>query len=249
MLFRDNNIALPIFGAIFSVPCFRYIVGKPHLASSGRFVLLTFNLTCLYAYNFRKTGLEAEQVGFQRTIAVALGVIWATILNHLLWPNEARRELSAGLSELLSQMAWLCQHTISASPSVPSSTQTVRDPSALESQTLVSGRDQEEDEPTQHLELYLRLRLLKLESLLVQTKHEPRLKGPFPVETYRKYLMCCTEILDKLHSIRCVTRRQEWHSTIREDWVVPVNSLRREMVGNMLVGRARLVIFRPSQMF
>lgn len=45
-LFEDNNVILPIFGAIFSIPCFQYIVGKPHLASSGRFVLLTFNLTC-----------------------------------------------------------------------------------------------------------------------------------------------------------------------------------------------------------
>lgn len=44
-VFPDNNVALPLIGALFSIPCFRYIVGKPALASTGRFVLLTFNLT------------------------------------------------------------------------------------------------------------------------------------------------------------------------------------------------------------
>lgn len=43
--FRDDNVVLPLIGGLFSVPCFRYIVGKPALASTGRFVLLTFNLT------------------------------------------------------------------------------------------------------------------------------------------------------------------------------------------------------------
>lgn len=55
--------------------------------------------TTVYSYNVRKTNVEAEQVAFQRTVAVTIGVIWATMLNHLLWPNEARRELTLGLSE------------------------------------------------------------------------------------------------------------------------------------------------------
>lgn len=49
-LFPDNNVALPIFGALFSIPCFCWIIGKPQLASSGRFVLLTFNLTARESY-------------------------------------------------------------------------------------------------------------------------------------------------------------------------------------------------------
>ncbi|CAO1636073.1 unnamed protein product [Parajaminaea phylloscopi] len=237
VLFRDNNVILPILGALFSVPCFCYIVGKPQLASSGRFVLLTFNLTCLYAYNLRKTGLEAEQVGFQRTIAVAVGVIWATVLNHLLWPNEARRELAVGLSDMLSEMAWLCQRVVASNlvESAQSSRVVSMGPDVLEAQTLLCDENADDDAPMQQMELYLRFRLLRLEDLLIQTKHEPRLKGPFPVDTYRKYLACCTEILDKLHSIRCMTRRKEWDSTIRKDWIVPVNLHRREMVGNILL--------------
>lgn len=98
-LFPDNNVALPIFGALFSIPCFCWIIGKPQLASSGRFVLLTFNLTALYSYNIRKVGIEVDEIAFHRTVAVIVGVAWATVLNHLIWPFEARRELARGLSE------------------------------------------------------------------------------------------------------------------------------------------------------
>lgn len=49
-LFRGNGVVLSIFGFFFSLPCFYYIVAKPQYAATGRFVLLTYNLTCLYAY-------------------------------------------------------------------------------------------------------------------------------------------------------------------------------------------------------
>lgn len=98
-LFPDDHVALPVFGALFSVPCFWWIIGRPQLASSGRFVLLTFNLTALYSYNLRKVGIEVEEIALHRTVAVIVGVAWATVLNHLVWPFEARRELARGLSE------------------------------------------------------------------------------------------------------------------------------------------------------
>ena len=48
--FPENPYALSAFGFFFSIPCFYYIVSRPDLAASGRFVLLTYNLTCLYWY-------------------------------------------------------------------------------------------------------------------------------------------------------------------------------------------------------
>lgn len=48
-LFPENGVVLSIFGFFFSLPCFYYIVAKPQYATTGRFVLLTYNLTCLYA--------------------------------------------------------------------------------------------------------------------------------------------------------------------------------------------------------
>ena len=46
--FPENAIALSVFGFFFSMPCFYVIVGMPEYATTGRFVLLTYNLSCLY---------------------------------------------------------------------------------------------------------------------------------------------------------------------------------------------------------
>jgi len=85
------------------------------------------------------------------------------------------------------------------------------------------------------MELHLQIKLIELQGLLAQTQHEPRLKGPFPVALYRSMLMSLQTILDKLHSMRCVTSRQEWHTTVQRDFIVPVNKERREMAGNIIL--------------
>ena len=59
-------------------------------------------------------------------------------------------------------------------------------------------------------ELHLQIKLIELQGLLAQTQHEPRLKGPFPILLYRSILTSLQTILDKLHSMRCVTTREEW---------------------------------------
>src|SRR5260221_596202 len=59
-------------------------------------------------------------------------------------------------------------------------------------------------------ELHLQIKLIGLQSLLSEAQHEPRLKGPFPVVLYRQILTSLQRILDKLHSMRCVTTREEW---------------------------------------
>ena len=59
-------------------------------------------------------------------------------------------------------------------------------------------------------ELHLQVKLIELQTLLKQTQHEPRLKGPFPIALYRGILTSLQVILDRLHSMRCVTTREEW---------------------------------------
>jgi hypothetical protein len=65
-------------------------------------------------------------------------------------------------------------------------------------------------EPYSNRELHLQIKLIELQGLLAQTQHEPRLKGPFPVQLYRQVLTSLQTILDKLHSMRCVTTKEEW---------------------------------------
>lgn len=66
--------------------------------SSLNFVLLVLS-NPVYSYNLRKLGTEVEEIAVHRSISVTVGVLWATILNQLVWPFEARRELAGGLSE------------------------------------------------------------------------------------------------------------------------------------------------------
>ncbi|CBQ71786.1 related to BRE4-protein involved in endocytosis [Sporisorium reilianum SRZ2] len=246
-LFPDNNVVLPAFGLLFSIPCFRYIVGKPQLASSGRFVLLTYNLTALYSYNLRKTDVEVEQIAYQRTVSVIVGVLWATVLNQLVWPFEARRQLALGVSDVLFKLAWLYQRLVLSYSRDPSQVRQGGNDDEDGDDRRDDGDDDDEEaallgsfasrhgDEFQAIELHLQVSLIKLEGLLAQTKNEPRLKGPFPVATYRSMLACCQNILDKLHSMRCVTTRQDWYRHVRRDFVIPVNAERREMVGNVLL--------------
>jgi len=59
-------------------------------------------------------------------------------------------------------------------------------------------------------ELHLQSQLVELRDLLGQTKNEPRLKGPFAFGFYKEVLLSCERIVDRLHSMRCVTARDEW---------------------------------------
>lgn len=67
-----------------------------------------------------------------------------------------------------------------------------------------------QSQPTPNRELHLQIKLIELQGLLAQAQHEPRFKGPFPVSLYRNILTSLQTILDKLHSMRCVTTKEEW---------------------------------------
>lgn len=111
--------------------------------------------------------------------------------------------------------------------------------SALSRQTTIQGAASERtdllprpppqpDEDFVAMEIELQLTLIRISGLLASTKHEPRLKGPFPVNEYRPVLAACQAILDSLTAIVRMTKREAW-AVIRRDYVLPVNKERREM--------------------
>lgn len=71
---------------------------------------------------------------------------------------------------------------------------------------------------------------MQLQGLLAATAHEPRLKGPFPVQTYRTILTSSQNILDLLTSIQQATTREAWYKSIRRDFIQHVQQERRQMV-------------------
>ncbi|KAI0708907.1 Fusaric acid resistance protein-like-domain-containing protein [Cerioporus squamosus] len=238
--FPENAWVLSIFGFFYSIPCFYYIVAKPQYATSARFVLLTYNLTCLYCYNIRQKDVAVFDIAFQRALAVTIGVVWAAIVSRYWWPAEARRELSRALGEFCLNVGWLYTRLVAfnsfSDEEFHLHVVTEEESPTEESHLLhVNPAMTESIQHFMAMELHLQIKLIELQGLLAQTQHEPRLKGPFPVALYRSILTSLQSILDRLHSMRCVTSREEWHTTVRTDFIIPVNRQRREMVGNVIL--------------
>ncbi|KAL1940894.1 hypothetical protein VTO73DRAFT_7935 [Trametes versicolor] len=239
-LFPENPYVLSIFGFFYSIPCFYYICAKPQFATSSRFVLLTYNLTCLYCYNIRQRDISVFDIAYHRAVAVTVGVVWAAVVSRYWWPAEARRELSRALGEFCLNMGWLYTRLVAFNSFSDNDLQmhAMEDENSPTEETHLLAVNPALSQSIQHfmaMELHLQIKLIELQGLLSQTQHEPRLKGPFPVALYRSILTSLQTILDRMHSMRCVTSREEWHTTVRHDFIVPVNRDRREMVGNVIL--------------
>lgn len=77
-LLGDYGIILPFVGAILSIPFFVIILTQPAYAPAARFLLLTYNLTCLYAFNLRggeDDELNVFEIAWHRTIVRLLDLI------------------------------------------------------------------------------------------------------------------------------------------------------------------------------
>lgn len=244
-LFKHQPVMLTLCSFLYSIPCFYYIVNYPQYATSGRFVLLTYNLTCLFSYNSRDDNIPVLTVALHRATAVTIGVIWAFIVSRYWWPIEARRELGRVLSEFCVNICWFYQCLVSSYSVHPSILNKIAS-GKTENLTHHGGADTgaEMNSPT-HLaapinefmamELHLQLKLIELQELLAQTQNEPRLKGPFPVALYRTILTSLQSTLDMLHSLRCATTQEDWYMEVRKQFIIPVNKERREMVGNIIL--------------
>ncbi|KAI9437537.1 Fusaric acid resistance protein-like-domain-containing protein [Lactarius indigo] len=238
-LFHKTPVMLAVFGFFFSMPCFYYIVAKPQYATTGRFVLLTYNLTCLFSYNSRQMEIPVIDIAFHRSTAVTVGVVWAGFVSRFWWPSEARRELSKQLGDFCLNIGWLYTRLVASNSFSPENPMEVvdseQDDPNEETALLLPRTLNKSVEEFMAMELHLQRKLIELQDLLKQTQHEPRLKGPFPVKLYRSILASLQTILDRLHSMRCVTTREEWYTSVRRDFILPVNKERREMVGNIIL--------------
>lgn len=77
----------------------------------GRFIMLTYNLSVLYAYSLSQQDADAPgdeggkdpiitEIALHRVVAVLSGCIWGIIITRLIWPISARSRLKDGLSIL-----------------------------------------------------------------------------------------------------------------------------------------------------
>lgn len=203
-------------------------------------------------------------IAFHRAVAVSLGVVIGVAVTSYIWPYEARVELRKGLSDLLLNISWLYNRLVSVYSTnldrvsmVPSQERSQQSRSRLQAllrkttfqerfqnpeveiNRTINGEGEMDIEMMNKefmaIELSLQLQLLQLYALLAETPNEPRLKGKFPVATYKNMLGSCQNILDRFLSMRLVITKDQWLESARRDFIVPVNKERREMVGNVLL--------------
>lgn len=229
LLFPDHMYPLILCTWLFSIPNFWMILHHKH-GKFGQFTLLAYNLVMLNKYNDRDTHqVEVTWLALTRCLSILVGVIFGLFVTAYVWPYEARVELRKGVSDLLLRLAWLYQKLVAV--------YSERHPvlSSKWEQAEIKERRLQTAQAFLDSELHLQRTLLELQGLLAQTPNEPRLKGAFPVDMYKKILSSCQNITDKFSSLRTVILKDAWFEEVQQDFIMPVSQERKEVVGNVLL--------------
>lgn len=113
-LCQGNPYALVFMGWLVSLPCF-YIIVALGKGPMGRFILLTYNLSCLYAYSLSvKEGEDDDdeggehpwirEIALHRFLATVVGCLYGLVITRVIWPISARQKFKDGLSILWLRM-------------------------------------------------------------------------------------------------------------------------------------------------
>ena len=192
-LSNGNVFALAFFGWLMALWNFYIIVAEGN-GPFGRFIMLTYNLSALYAYSLSVKDDDHDddeggvrpiigEIALHRVVAVISGCLWGMIITRLIWPISARRKFRDGLSLLLLRMGLIWK----------------RDPLSIvtEGESKHSYLDLRE-------ELQMQRYLNRLESLSTSAASEFELKGPFPSSIYTRVLKSLGGMLDAFHAMNVV---------------------------------------------
>jgi len=198
---RNNPVVLAFFGFIMAYWTAWIIIGQGK-GPMGRFIMLTYNLSCLYAYSlliadelYDNDGDEEDDeskyplvysIAGHRVVAVLSGVVWGLIITRAVWPISARQKLKDGISLLWLRMGLIWK----------------RDPLSIftEGESEQSYMNLREENGLQRF-------LTKLEGLVDASKHEFELQRPFPAATYDKILKSTNRMLDAFHTMNVVIQK------------------------------------------
>lgn len=191
---NHNPFVLCFFGWVVSLGCFYIIVGKGK-GPMGRFIILTYNLSALYAYSLSvkdsdddddEGGISPEiwEIVLHRVVAVMAGCIWGIVVTRIIWPISARRKIRDGICILWLRMGLIWK----------------RGPLA----TLLEDTDPPVSYMDQRVELELQRFLTHLETLRNAATSEFELRGPFPDKSFKRILEATGRMLDSFHAMNVV---------------------------------------------
>ena len=192
---QGNPYALAAIGWLMALWT-AYIIVAQGKGPMGRFIMLTYNLSALYAYSLSVKDLDDDNdeggidplitnITLHRVVAVLTGCLWGLIITRFIWPISARRKFKDGLSLLWLRMGLIWK----------------RDPvnALLEGDSAQSVEYMDIRE-----EFELHDFLAQLEKLHSAASSEWDLRGPFPNAAYGRILKGTHSMLDAFHAMNVV---------------------------------------------
>lgn len=185
---------LALTGFVMAIGPF-YIILVKGQGPMGRFILLTYNLSVLYAFahsqmDFNDQSDEVEHLDItsivlRRVVSVMAGNIWGIIITRGIWPIRARTKLDETLQSLWHQLALIWES----------------DPLT----TIFRG-----DSSTSvlylntHVKAEIERLLSQLEPIRASARSEFELRDRFPDAAYSKVICRTRAIVDNFHSMDLV---------------------------------------------
>ncbi|KAJ8107309.1 hypothetical protein ONZ43_g6774 [Nemania bipapillata] len=197
-LIADGNpVGLALLGWAVSFGAFYIMVDRGN-APFGRFILLSYNVSSLYAYSLSQSvedddddegGIHPRirEIAFHRVVAVTIGIIWGLIICRLIWAMPARKKFKEGLSVLYLQMGLIWK----------------RGPLAIllrNDATFTSYMKLGEQAAMQRY-------ATQLQTLRASANNEYELRGPFPFAAYGRIMASTQRVLDAFHAMSLVTQK------------------------------------------
>jgi len=190
----DNPFILAFLGWIMAYWTAYIIIGKGQ-GPMGRFIMLTYNLSALYAYSLSVKDDDHDEdeggvnpiitsIALHRVVAVLSGCLWGLVITRLIWPISARQKLKDGLSLLWLRMGLIWKRNplsfIFLEGGPPDAIMNMRE------------------------EFELQKFMSRLEALQSAAKSEFELRGPFPDEQFGRILKSTGRMLDAFHAMNMV---------------------------------------------
>ncbi|OTB06988.1 hypothetical protein M426DRAFT_318352 [Hypoxylon sp. CI-4A] len=194
---NGNAVALAILGWAVAFGAFYIMVDRGN-AAFGRFILLSYNVSSLYAYSLTQKVDDDDDdeggihpiigsIAYHRVVAVSVGIVWGLIICRLIWPMPARQKFKEGLAVLYLQMGLIWK----------------RGPLAIllrNDATATSYMKMGEQAAMQRY-------ATQLQTLRVAANNEYELRGPFPFAEYGRVMASTQRALDAFHAMSLVTQK------------------------------------------
>lgn len=197
----------------------------------GRFIMLTYNLSVLYAYSLAakeaddsdEGGINPDitQIALHRVVAVLSGCIWGIIITRVVWPISARSRLKEALSSFWLRLALVWK----------------RDPLSVmatngKSMVYMTARER----------LLLERGLSRLESLRASARSEFELKSAFADIPYAKILRATRSMTNAFDAMNLELMKGET-ATDGEMRLLKYTAAERQQlsarISHLLIGRSR----------